>query len=52
MVSRRVLGVLRVLSYDLQDVELGSELAVDAVYKSQSAPHEEQIVRDTADARA
>lgn len=37
---------------DLYGVEVGGELAGDAVYETDGTPHEEQIVRDVADARA
>ncbi len=37
---------------DLDSIEVGGELTGDAVYEADSAPHEEQIVRDGTDARA
>ncbi len=45
-------GVLRVAGNDLNSVDVRVELAGDAVYEADGAPHEEQVVRDVADARA
>src|SRR3712207_6554867 len=49
---RGALRVLRVPGDDPYGIEVRVELAGDAVNETDGAPHEEQIVRDVADARA
>ncbi len=46
----KLVGALRVPCNDLYGVEVGVELTVDAVYKAEGAPHEEQFVWDVTDA--